>query len=403
MRHVPALFLAFAAAVSATTSCSTSQQCPEEAPCCSQYGQCGTGTYCLGGCDPLSSFSLDSCAPAPICKNQTYSWDNLDNAILYDQFLGNATKYDWVYSGYPKVENGSLMLTMPNQTTGSLVSLNHYIWYGKVSAKVKSSRGGGVITGFILMSDDKDEIDYEWVGYNLTSVQTDFYFQGVQNYSNEVTVPVDSNTYSDWHEYTIDWKPDAIDWLVDGKVLHTLTKNSTYNATANRYQFPQSPSRLEMSLWPGGLSTAGTGTIEWAGGLVDWDSDDIKEYGYYYAMYKDITIECYSPPEGTIVKGDKSYVYTSYSGLSETFEVSGNDTVLNNLQDTGLNMTAGSKTDSSSSSGSSSGSGSGSGSGSSSGSDSGDGKESGASSRSENIMQGSLLAAFSAAVVFSLM
>ena len=190
-----------------------------------------------------------------------------------------------------------------------------------------------------------------------------------------------NNTFEDWHTYTIDWKPDVLEWIVDGTVMRTLTKNSTYNATSGVYMYPQTPSRLEMSIWPGGSEAEGTGTIEWAGGLIDWDSTDIQEYGYFYAQYKDITVECYDYPSGTIVKGDKSYVYTSDSGMSSTIEVSGNDTVLYNLQDTGLNMTAGSKTTSSelgSESGSSSGTSSGSSSSSgSTGTASGDSKSAG--------------------------
>ncbi|GKZ21732.1 hypothetical protein AbraIFM66951_003802 [Aspergillus brasiliensis] len=320
----------------------------------------------------------------------------MDNAVLYDHYLGNASEYDWVYSGYPKIKNESLWLTMPNGTTGSLYSLNHYIWYGKVSAKIKSSRTQGVVTGFILMSDDFDEIDLEWVGYNLSSAQTNFYFQGVENYTNEVNAAVSTgNTFSEWHTYTIDWKPDVLEWLIDGTVMRTLTKNSTYNATSGIYQYPQTPSRLEMSIWPGGSEAEGAGTIEWAGGLIDWDSTDIQEYGYFYAQYKDITVECYPAPSDAIVKGDKSYVYTSDSGLSDTIEVSGNSTVLYNLEDTGLNMTAGTKvSDSATASASASGA---------SSTSSGDSskKESAASGYGERVMEGSVIAAVGAVVALS--
>lgn len=43
--------------VSATTACNSSSSCPEDLPCCSQYGECGVGAYCLGGCHPAFSYS----------------------------------------------------------------------------------------------------------------------------------------------------------------------------------------------------------------------------------------------------------------------------------------------------------------------------------------------------------
>lgn len=44
---------------------------------------------------------------------------------------------------------------------------------------MKSSRGQGVVTAFILMSDVKDEIDFEFVGTDLENAQSNFYFQGI--------------------------------------------------------------------------------------------------------------------------------------------------------------------------------------------------------------------------------
>lgn len=46
---------------------------------------------------------------------------------------------------------------------------------------MKSSRGVGVVSAFILMSDIKDEIDFEFVGNDLQTAQSNFYFQGITN------------------------------------------------------------------------------------------------------------------------------------------------------------------------------------------------------------------------------
>ncbi|KAL4925594.1 putative cell wall glucanase (Utr2) [Aspergillus undulatus] len=362
LRLTSALFLASLAARYAVAAddftppnCSLDKQCPEEYPCCSVYGQCGTGAYCLGGCDPLMSYSLDSCAPMPVCQSKTYKWENLDNAATNAKYLGNASAADWVYSGEPKLEDGNLVLTMPKESTGSLFANNHYVWYGKIGAKVKSSRGAGVVTAFILLSDTKDEIDYEWVGSDLTEVQTNWYFQGILNYGNGDNYKVDGhNTYEDWHHYEIDWTPEKLEWLIDGKVVRTLTKEETFNETSNRYEYPQTPSRMQMSLWPAGQASNAQGTIEWAGGEIDWNSEDIKNQGYYSASFGEISVECYDPPKGTNVDGDVSYDFKDDKGLESSVEITNNKTVLASLGATGLDMDLGGDNDDSNSSSNSS-------------------------------------------------
>lgn len=335
----------------AAQSCSSSSQCKDETyPCCSQYGECGTGAYCLGGCDPLASFSLDSCAPMPVCESKTYTWDNLDNAVTQDKYLGNATEYDWTYSGKPKTEDGNLIMTMPAKSVGTLFANNHYIWYGKVSGKIKSSRGKGVVTAFILLSDVKDEIDYEWVGADLSLVQTNYYWQGVLDWHNSGNISVEGeDTYNDWHTYEIDWTPEKVDWIVDGSVQRTLKKADTYNETSKQYQFPQTPSRLQMSLWPAGQPSNAQGTIDWAGGEIDWNSEDIQKVGYDFATVGEVSVKCYDAPSDAKNHGDKSYLYANKAAMESDIETTNNSTVLGSLGATGLDMDLGASSSSSSS------------------------------------------------------
>ena len=78
-------------------------------------------------------------------------------------------------------------------------------------------------------------------------------------------------------------------------------KSETFNKTDNVYHYPQTPSRVQLSLWPAGLPSNGEGTVNWAGGLVDWDHPDIKSHGYYYATFDEVTIQCYDPPPGASI------------------------------------------------------------------------------------------------------
>ena len=149
-----------------------------------------------------------------------------------------------------------------------------------------------------------------------------------------------SDTFSNYHTYTIDWTPDQITWSIDGQVGRTRKRSDTYNKTTNRYEYPQTPARVQLSLWPGGLPGNGEGTIKWAGGLVDWNSQDVKDHGYFYAVVKEVSIQCYEPPSNAAKSGSKSYVYTKNGGAEDAIEITDKPTVLKSLLGSGTNMSA---------------------------------------------------------------
>ncbi|KAI1763052.1 hypothetical protein GGR53DRAFT_521227 [Hypoxylon sp. FL1150] len=319
--------------------CSLTQKCPEETPCCSQYGQCGVGAYCLGGCDPRMSFSLDACVPEPVCASKTMKMDSTDNIVGVSKYLGDPTKADWVAQGTPLAYSGNVILTMPPNSAGTVLASTIYMWYGNVKAKIKTSRDAGVVTAFILFSDVKDEIDFEWVGTELDIAQTNYYFQGIPDYTHSTNITGLSNTNEEWHTYEIRWTPDRIEWYVDDKLGRTQEKSTTWNETANQWNFPQTPSRVQLSIWPGGDPTKNApGTIEWAGGEIDWDSDDIKKDGYYYATIGEVTIDCYQTDKAPGTNSGKSYVYKDARGTNDTVDDGDANTVLKSLVATGLDM-----------------------------------------------------------------
>lgn len=146
-----------------------------------EYGVCGVGAYCLGGCDPRMSNTLDSCVPAPVCKSKTYTWSDLTGITSKTAYLGDASKTDWVMDGEAVAYQNTLLLTMAPGTVGTVLATSDYMWYGSVEVVMKTSRGAGVVTAFILMSDVKDEIDYEFVGNQREDAQSNYYWQGITN------------------------------------------------------------------------------------------------------------------------------------------------------------------------------------------------------------------------------
>jgi hypothetical protein len=116
-----------------------------------------------------------------------------------------------------------------------------------------------------------------------------------------------------------------------------LNRDDTWNATAGRYSYPQTPCQVQLSLWPAGLPSNGEGTIEWGGGLVDWSSSEMTN-GYYHADFKNLEMECYDAPSGANSTGDKSYVFTSSAMTNNSVSITNQNTVLGSFQATGLNM-----------------------------------------------------------------
>ncbi|KAI1306641.1 glycoside hydrolase family 16 protein [Xylaria venustula] len=323
-----------------TPTCSLTKKCPEDSPCCSQYGQCGVGAYCLGGCDPRMSFSLDACVPAPVCEDKTMPMTDTSGILDVSKYLGDPSTADWVSQGIPLTYNDNVLLTMPPNSVGTVLASTTYMWYGNVKAKLKTGKDAGVVSAFILLSDVKDEIDYEFVGTELDIAQTNFYFQGIPNYTNSGNITGLSDTNSDWHEYEIRWSPDKIEWYVDGNLGRTQLKSDTWNKTANQWDFPQTPARVQLSIWPGGAASNGQGTIDWAGGPIDWDSDAIKKDKYYYATVGEVSIECYKTDSPPGTNSGKSYTYNSWLGTNNTVVDGDKPTILKSLLGSGLDMDA---------------------------------------------------------------
>ena len=150
-------------------------------------------------------------------------------------------------------------------------------------------------------------------------------------------LPVTGNgdTFAEYHTYEIDWNPESITWSVDGDVMRTLNKKETFNKTDNQYHYPQTPARVQLSLWPAGIKKNAEGTIDWAGGLINWNSQDVQNNGYYYSLFQSVNVDCYDAPPGANVSGKTSYVYTDNKGVESSIAITGEDTVLKSLLGTG--------------------------------------------------------------------
>ncbi|CCD24386.1 putative glycosylase NDAI_0D00720 [Naumovozyma dairenensis CBS 421] len=335
--------------------CSINKHCPPEWPCCSPYGECGAGPMCVGGCNPKFSFNDDSCIPSHILfspltlqfdrnsfpkntidieKKKTpllirrYSnnerYHNLDMAPIVDttnlndrmelhkrglfhhtnylvtnsevEAKEHSKMYNFIYSGSTSIDPnlGDIVLGMPKRTTGSQIASTKQFLYGKAKVRMRTGRSRGVVTGLVLISQVGDEIDFEFLGSELNSVQSNYYYQGELIHTRMQRFFINTDIWANYHDYEIDWNQERIQWIVDGHVVRTLFKRDTWDGNLRIFKYPQTPMRLEIAIWPGGAETNAPGTISWAGGLIDWEnSPDILEKGQFSAQIQYISITPY--------------------------------------------------------------------------------------------------------------
>lgn len=81
-----------------------------------------------------------------------------------------------------------------------------------------------------------------------------------------------TDTYANYHDYTIDWQPEVLRFLIDDKEVRSIKKADTLKDGV--YQYPTTPARIQLSIWPAGISSMPQGTVQWAGGMINWQDPD---------------------------------------------------------------------------------------------------------------------------------
>lgn len=135
---------------------------------------------------------------------------------------------------------------------GEYRSLARY-HYGRYEASLKAARGSGVVTAFFVYTgpafyDPWHEITLEILGRDTTQVQFTFFTDGEPT---SATVDLGFDAADDFHNYAIEWTPEAVRWFVDGELRHV--------DTAGESRLPSLPGRIFANIW------ANDGLTEWAG------------------------------------------------------------------------------------------------------------------------------------------
>jgi beta-glucanase (GH16 family) len=157
-------------------------------------------------------------------------------------------------------------MTIAKQGDSVTVETAFYIMFGTVEIIFQAASGQGIISTVVFLSDDLDEIDIEIMGGNTTHVSNNFYGQGnTDQFNSEYpTVNWPGGAPGGMHNYTVNWSAEQIEWIMDGKTVRT-------QPYMDPGQYPQTPCYIKFGLWAGGDPSNAKGTIQWAGGLTNYD------------------------------------------------------------------------------------------------------------------------------------
>ncbi|CAK3970755.1 glycoside hydrolase family 16 [Lecanosticta acicola] len=190
-------------------------------------------------------------------------------------------------------------LSLQTSTDTVTIKSNFYIFFGTVSIVMKAAPGTGIISTIILLSDDLDEVDWEIMGGNSTTVENNYYGWGNTSQYNS-KYPALDGAQDSYHNYTINWSQEKIQWILDDNVV----REAGYEEPG---MYPQTPCRVQFGVWCGGCSES-EGTVEWAGGKSDFTDAPFNMY-----------VKSISITDGT--QNASSYSYSDNSGSYKSINV----------------------------------------------------------------------------------
>lgn len=201
-----------------------------------------------------------------ICKSNTIDFSskttNFSNYLTIDYNSDNV-----VY------KNGVASLRLDKTKGGTRISLKDQLHYGKVDVKMKIAKGSNVVSSFIFLAKNGDEIDFEFVqnSTELTDlIQTNYFYRGIPIYDKNAKMYSTKKILSEnFHTYSLKWDPLYYEWYFDNVLLRRLYKNQTQN-------YPDSISSVQFGIWEAPPSNwAGNGT-DWSTKVFNFDISYIK-------------------------------------------------------------------------------------------------------------------------------
>jgi len=193
----------------------------------------------------LATLSNSSPVPATTWQGENVGMDldayDPENFMMSNWSNGGTFGCRWSPNNI-HFEDGQMRLTIDRDSsgyTGGEYSTKKSFGYGMYLVSMKPIKNPGVVSSFFTYSEDYDEIDIEFLGYDTTKVQFNYFNKGVGN-NNAFLYDLGFDASESYHTYGFYWDQNSITWYVDDKPVYTASGN-----------MPNSKSKIIFNVWPG--------------------------------------------------------------------------------------------------------------------------------------------------------
>lgn len=137
-----------------------------------------------------------------------------------------------------------------------LVGLSRHLRWSITIQKMKLILNGSVVietcagpTSFIEVLTLKKRKSLIFLGLRQRDPATTFEIWSTHQ-------PVSSDTHDNFHDYKVEWTPEAITYSIDGQQVHQQTRNGTFEKAGtgdgvnfDHYHYPDTPLLVTLGIW----------------------------------------------------------------------------------------------------------------------------------------------------------
>ncbi|OLY81739.1 putative glycosidase CRH1 [Smittium mucronatum] len=172
------------------------------------------------------------------------------------------------------IDDGALKLSISKECSTTLIS-KFNIKFGLVEGRIKMAPGSGSVTALLLAGPEPaDEIDFEWVGIDSSTVQSMYFVAGKPIDMDAVFFESGGDMSDNFFDYAIELLPNVVNWYINDELVRSVER-------VDESTFPSRADTLRFGVWDGSEIS------EWAG-----ESEGDNQSSAYFKYIK-VTEYCF--------------------------------------------------------------------------------------------------------------